>query len=68
MEPIIRIGKKGITDNVVSDIKNHLKNRKVIKVKMLRSFFENKDKKLVAKEIAEKTDSILVDTIGFVFV
>ena len=68
LEPIIRIGKNGLTDNVVEEIKNHLKKRKMVKVKMLKSFLEDKDKKLLAKEIAEKTNSTIVDSAGFAVV
>lgn len=68
LEPVIRIGKSGLTANVIAEIKKHLKKKGLIKVKMLRSFLENKDKKLAAKEVAKKTDSILVDSAGFVVV
>ena len=68
LEPVIRIGKEGLTASVIEEIKKHLKKRRLIKVKMLGSFLEDKDKKLAAKEVAEKTDSILVDKVGFVVV
>ncbi len=68
LEPVIRIGKGGLTASVIEEIKKHLKKKGLVKVKMLGSFLEDKDKELAVKEVAEKTDSILVDTVGFVVV
>lgn len=68
LEPIIRIGKNGLTDNAIDEIKKQLKKRKLIKVKFLRSFIKGKDKKKIGKEIATKTNSELIDQVGFVVV
>ena len=68
MEPVVRIGKSGMTDSVVKEIKKQVQDKKLIKVKMLKSFIGGRDKKDVAKEIAEKTGSMLVHTVGFVAV
>lgn len=66
LEPIMTIGKNGLTENAIKDIKNHLKNRKIIKVKMLKSYIEGKDKKILAAEVAEKTNSEIIKRVGFV--
>lgn len=68
LEPSIRIGKSGLTESAISEIKMHLKNKKLVKVKFLRPFAQGKDKKMLAKELAEKTNSILVDRVGFIAV
>ncbi len=68
LEPIIRIGKNGINDNVLEEIRKHLKKKKIIKIKFLKSFIKGKDRKKINNEIADKTDSVLVDQIGFVAV
>ena len=68
LEPMIRIGKNGLTDGVINEIKSQLKSKKLVKIKLLRHFIQDKDKKMVAKEIAEKTDSVLIDSVGFVVV
>jgi len=68
LDPIIRIGKSGMTENVVAEIKKHLKKRKLIKVKMLRSFIEETGKKEAFEKVIEDTDSILIDKVGFVVV
>ena len=68
LEPVIRIGKNGLTASVIEEIKKQLEKKSPIKVKMLQSSLENKNKKEMAKEIAEKTSSILIDNVGFVVV
>jgi len=67
LDPIIRIGKHGVTPHVLDDITMHLKKRKLIKVKMLPSFIKGKDKKTIAEDIAAQTGSQLVCRTGFVF-
>ena len=67
-KPIMILGKGGLTENIIKDLKQHLKNKKVIKVKILKSFIEGKNKKEVFNEIAEKTGSELLHKIGFVIV
>tara|TARA_Y100000310_G_C20683467_1_gene817493 strand:- start:1313 stop:1567 length:255 start_codon:yes stop_codon:yes gene_type:complete len=66
--PVMILGKGGLTDNIIKDLKQHLKNKKLIKVKLLKSFVEGKNKKDLFNEIAERTDSELVHKIGFVIV
>jgi RNA-binding protein len=68
LEPIMRIGKNGVTDNIIDELKNHLKRRKLIKIKLLKSFSETNDKKKVAAEIAEKTNSEIISHVGFTVV
>lgn len=68
LKPVLRIGKNGLTENVIKELKNQLKKKKLIKVKLLKSFIEGKDKKKIAKEIANKTNSKLIQQIGFVVV
>ncbi len=66
LEPVVRIGKAGLTETVVSEIKKHIEKKKLIKVKMLRTFVGTNDKKALAKEIADKTGSLLVHRVGYV--
>ena len=68
MEPVLRIGKSGLTEGVIEEIKKQLKKKKLIKIKFLKSVLEDNDKKKFAKEIASKTDSELVQQVGFVIV
>lgn len=68
LEPVVRIGKSGLTETVVSEMKKQLEKNRIIKIKMLKSFVGRNDKKDAAKQIAEKTNSRLVHTVGFVVV
>lgn len=68
IEPVLRIGKKGITQNVLKELDGHLKNRKLIKIKLVKGFFEDNDRRSAAQEIAKHTGAEIVDQIGFVIV
>ncbi|MFC1742018.1 YhbY family RNA-binding protein [Nanoarchaeota archaeon] len=68
MEPLVRIGKNGITESVVLQVKTLVTKRKLVKVKFLRSFVEDHDKKKAAKDLVEKTGAELIDRIGFTVV
>ena len=68
LEPVLRIGKNGLTQGTIDEIVKQLKDKRLIKIKMLRAFFEGKDRRLLAKEMAEKTGAVLVQQVGFVAV
>jgi RNA-binding protein len=66
MAPSVVIGKSGLTEGIVNEIKVQIKKKRTIKVKMLRSFIAGKDKKEVVSEILHRTDAKLVQKVGFV--
>ena len=66
--PALRIGKKGITEAQVKEIKQILKKKKLIKIRLLKGYLEAKDKKAEARKIAEIADARLIDAVGFVVV
>lgn len=68
LEPVIRVGKNGLTESTIKEIKKQLNKKKLIKVKLLRAFINNRNKREAAKEIAQKTNSQLIDLVGFVIV
>jgi RNA-binding protein YhbY len=68
IEPSVRIGKGGITASVVDEIKNQLAKKKIVKIKCLKSFIQTRDRRLLAAELAEKTNSKAVYQVGFVIV
>lgn len=65
LEPVIRIGKNGVNDNVHQEIKKLLKKRKLIKIKILNNC--PIDKQELIAEIIDKSGSTLVSKIGNVF-
>ncbi|MHA1471386.1 MAG: YhbY family RNA-binding protein, partial [Candidatus Asgardarchaeia archaeon] len=50
---IVRVGKGGLTDNVVKEIMRQLKEKKIIKVKFMKSIVSNK------KQFNEIVDNLL---------
>lgn len=66
----VRIGKSGISDAQIEEMKKQLRKRKLIKVKMLNSFTssEDFDKKEAIEEILTKTGAELIEKVGFVMV
>lgn len=65
LDPSIQIGKSGLTESIIKEIKRQLTQKNMIKIKMLKSAIEDKDKKVIAEEIAKKTHSEIIDQIGF---
>jgi len=68
LDPSIRIGKNGLSENTINEINKQLKNRKVIKIKMLSAFVEGQNKKVLVKEIVDKTEGELVHHVGFIVI
>lgn len=65
---LVRIGKAGLTPSVIEEIRKQVKKHKIVKVKFLPAHARGKDKRAFAREIAEKTGTILISQTGFVFV
>ncbi|OPY31013.1 MAG: CRS1 / YhbY (CRM) domain protein [Methanomassiliicoccales archaeon PtaU1.Bin124] len=64
LTPTVHVGKDGITDTLVDEVKLQLKTRRIVKVKLLPSAGE--DKKQLALDLAEKSKATLVDVRGSV--
>jgi len=66
----VRIGKAGVSERVLSEIKRRLKEKGVIKVKMLKSALkvEGKDRFEIAKKVAEKVGARLIEVRGRTFI
>ena len=66
LDPIVRIGKDGIDENVINSIAEVVKKRELIKVSILQNCEEDKD--VVAELLSERTSSELVQVIGHTIV
>ncbi len=65
-KPDVRIGKNGLTDNVIQEIKRRLKEHDIIKVKINQNLIkQGVDRRELAKEIAEKTNALILDVRGY---
>jgi len=68
LTPRFIIGKNGLTENTIKNIKNELKIEKLVKIRILATFLGDKNKDDIVKELAEKTESKIVQFIGFTVV
>ena len=67
--PSVWIGKSGLTESVVGEIKKQLKRKSIVKVKMLRPFVKEIGKKDdAANKIADATGSRIIQKVGFIVV
>ncbi len=66
LEPALNIGKGEIDENVVSAISASLKAHELIKVRILNN--SDCDKKEIGDELARKTSSVHVSTIGHIVI
>ena len=66
LQPIFQVGKGGISDNMIKQFSDALEARELIKATVLRN--AESETKLVCEEIAESTQSQIVQVIGSKFV
>ncbi len=60
----LHVGKAGVTDAFVAELKRVLKEKKVVRVRFLRSARAEQDRHAIAGELAEKCRSELVRVRG----
>ncbi len=66
LEPLVFLGKGGLTDNVIKEVETNLELRELIKIKLQDGCeLEIKD---VANEIAETLNADVVQVIGHKFI
>ena len=56
----VRVGKAGLSDRVVEEIRQQLRTRELVKVKVNKGLFEREQKSEVWNYLAEQTNSVLV--------
>lgn len=63
---LIQIGKNGFSDELVENIKSHLKKKKKVKLKLLNNFLDSKDiSRKEAFELAKsKLESFKLKLVG----
>ncbi|ORU93411.1 MAG: RNA-binding protein [Cycloclasticus sp. symbiont of Bathymodiolus heckerae] len=63
LKPVVRVGQSGLTDTVLDEVELAIEYHELIKVKI--SAADRDDKKTIIQSIAKKTQSEIVQTIGF---
>ena len=61
MEPVVFVGKQGITDAVLAELESVVKMKELVKVRLLDSAGDRKE---VARELAERVGCELVQVLG----
>lgn len=64
LDPLINVGKSGITENVINELKKQLKEKKLVKVRILKNTDESEDIKTTGIFLSQKTGSDLIDVRG----
>ena len=64
LKPVVMIGNKGLTDNVLAEIDNALEQHELIKVRV--SGLEKAERSAMANDIALKTSANLIMMIGHI--
>jgi RNA-binding protein len=67
LDPVIRIGKNGLTDGMLKEIIMHLKKKGLIKIKVLNNALSNSTLDDFIKTLTEKCNCVLIDKIGLTF-
>jgi RNA-binding protein len=64
INPILNIGKNGVTETLIEELNKQMKVNRLVKVRILKSAEEGKDVKVIAEEIAKATRSTLIEVRG----
>ena len=64
LKPTIRIGKSGLTDNLVSELMTQLDSKNLVKIKINRGLFEKNDLQQLWQHLADSTNSAIVSIRG----
>jgi RNA-binding protein len=65
LNPVVRIGKNGLSENIMKEIKILLKKRGLIKIKMLKNCSLGIDETI--EHVKEGCNCMVVDRIGLTF-
>ena len=63
-QPSVRIGKTGITKNIVDEIRGQLAKRKLVKIKINKGIYDREDRSQVWDYLSQETLSVVVMARG----
>lgn len=61
---LLHVGKNGISDAFLDELKLLVKKKKLVKVKFLRSFADEHDMKTAVAEVAERASLTSIHVVG----
>ena len=64
LKATIRIGKSGLTENLVAEIIGQLSSKSIVKIKINRGLFHKNDLQNVWNHLEDSTSSMLVSSRG----
>ena len=65
--PTVWIGKNGFSQEVLVEVDGQLERTEMVKVRILKAALEENNAKAIADEIAQQTESVLVEVRGHTF-
>ena len=63
-QPSVRIGKTGITSNIVDEIRTQLAKRKLVKIKINKGIYDRDARVQVWEYLSKETSSVIVLSRG----
>jgi len=64
LTPFLSVGKNGISDSVIDELKKQLKAKKLVKIRFHKNSGETDDMNSAAADLAEKCGAFLIDIRG----
>ena len=64
LDPLLSVGKNGITESLIDELKKQLKDKKLVKVRIHKNSGETDDMEAAALELCEKCNAVLIDIRG----
>ncbi len=68
LDASLQMGKAGLTDAFVDEVRGQLAREDLVKIKLLRSARAGEDRTDLAEELAEATGAVLVEVKGYTVV
>ncbi len=65
--PMVRIGKGGVSQQVLTEVDKQLKKNKMVKVRILQTALIKDDANTLASQVAQATGACLVEIRGHTF-
>ncbi len=67
-KPTLWVGKSGVTQEVVGEVKKQLRKNEVVKVKALKNALEETTMEAIAKDLVDNTGAELIETRGNILI